>query len=165
MDGDIEKIIQESFCSNEYDYDYYMRQAENINNNVGKEAIDKELFLWQYILVVSSSIDGIILSLQFESPLSLHIRVIFFLSVLSLTLGVLCSAIVVHDISMLPKRLLENSLAEYNRSLESRTEMEPVFVKKRKRTSVFQIFSCCCFALFVILYLIYSFFRLFPELI
>ncbi|WP_287677086.1 hypothetical protein [Bacteroides sp.] len=165
MDDEIDKIIHKYFGCDKYcDADYYKRQIKNINK-LGKEAIEKELFLWQYILVVSSGIDGIILSLQFESPLSLHIRVIFFLSALSLTLGVLCSAIVVHDISKLPKRLLENSLAECNRSLESRTEMEPVFVNKRKRTLVFQIFSCCCFALFIILYLIYSFFRLFPELV
>ena len=165
MDDEVEKIMHEYFGRNiDCDADYYKRQIKNINK-LGKEAIEKELFLWQYILVVSSGIDGIILSLQFESPLSLHIRVVFFLSALSLTIGVLCSAIVVHDISKLPKRLLDNSLAECNRSLESRTEMEPVFVNKRKRTLVFQIFSCCCFALFVILYLIYSFFRLFPDLV
>ena len=164
MDNDLKELIHEYLDSHEYDSAYYMRQAENINE-IGKEATEKELSLWQYILIVSSGIDGIILSLLQEPQLNLCIRLVFFLSVLSLTLGMVCSAIVVYDTSMLTRRLFAKSLAEYNKSLKSLSEVVPVFVEKRKRTSVFQILSCWCFALFVILYLIYSFFRLFPELI
>lgn len=56
---------------------YYREQLPVLENSTNR-AIDKQLSLWQHILVVSSGIDGVLISLHCESPSHLYIRVVFF---------------------------------------------------------------------------------------
>lgn len=137
---------------------YYQEQRKTMIELMNKST-DKILSLWQHILLVSSGIDGVLISLHIESPLSLYTRLVFFLTVFVLSVGVSCSAIVVFDLSMLPERARLESIEEYKKSVQDDRMMNPVYVGYRKRTLFCQKVSYFSFALSLLLLLVYTFMR------
>lgn len=143
---------------------YYREQLPVLENSTNR-AIDKQLSLWQHILVVSSGIDGVLISLHCESPSHLYIRVVFFLSVVLLSAGVSCSAIVLYDLSMLAERARRKFQKELKNAIQEDRALKEVRVELPKRTLFFQKSSYWCFGLTLLFLLIYTFFRDFPEVL
>ena len=116
---------------------YYREQLPVLENSTNR-AIDKQLSLWKHILVVSSGIDGVLISLHCESPSHLYIRVVFFLSVVLLSAGVSCSAIVLYDLSMLAERARRKFQKELKNAIQEDRALKDVRVELPKRTLFFK---------------------------
>ena len=56
----------------------YYKDQLSVMEKATNQSTDKILTLWQHILLVSSGIDGVLISLHGESPSHLYIRVVFF---------------------------------------------------------------------------------------
>lgn len=114
-------------------YNYYYSQIERINEATEKSA-EKQLSLFQHILLVSSSTFGIVISLHTNSSPFLCIHLVFALSVVLLSLGILSVAIVVFDHSFLVERTRQAFRLEVERAMKMDEEVQPVFVSKKRRT-------------------------------
>ena len=146
------------------DITYYKKQMEQMKN-LTEQSADKIYSLWQHILVVSSGIDGVLISLHTESPSHLYIRLAFFLSVFLLSIGVLCSAIVLYDLSMLVERARQEYCREFQKAIQEDRELEFFGVDYKRRTVFCQKCSYWCFGLSLLFLLVYSFLREFPEVL
>lgn len=143
----------------------YYEEQKPIMEDLMNKSTDKILSLWQHILLVSSSIDGVLISLHSGSPSDLYTRVVFFLTVFVLSFGVSCSAIVLYDIAMLSERARLEFLEEYKKSIQEDRKMGDVYVGYKRRTLFCKKCSYICFGLSLLLLLSYAFLRNFPELI
>lgn len=143
----------------------YYKDQLSVMEKATNQSTDKILTLWQHILLVSSGIDGVLISLHCESPSHLYIRVVFFLSVVLLSAGVSCSAIVLYDLSMLAERARRKFQKELKNAIQEDRALKDVRVELPKRTLFFQKSSYWCFGLTLLFLLIYTFFRDFPEVL
>lgn len=143
----------------------YYKDQLSVMEKATNQSTDKILTLWQHILLVSSGIDGVLISLHGESPSHLYIRVVFFLSVVLLSAGVSCSAIVLYDLSMLPERVRQKFCKEFENAIQEDRRLNQVTVGYRKRTVFCQKCAYWCFGLSLLSLLIYSFLREFPEIL
>jgi hypothetical protein len=140
MDG-LEKYIREQL----------QKQAELANLSTEKQ----ESFV-RHILLVSSSIFGILIALHGSAEYSLYTRLIFVLSMALLTLGTLCSAIVLYDLTHIVERAHQDHNKECKDALQERRAVKPVFVHKKKRTEVFEKMTYLFLICSVILLSLYS---------
>lgn len=116
----------------------YYKDQLSVMEKATNQSTDKILTLWQHILVVSSGIDGVLISLHCESPSHLYIRVVFFLSVVLLSAGVSCSAIVLYDLSMLAERARRKFQKELKNAIQEDRALKDVRVELPKRTLFFK---------------------------
>ena len=137
----------------------YYEEQKPIMKELSEKANEKTLSLWQHILLVSSSIDGVLISLHTESPSYLYIRLVFLLSVFLLSVGVSCSAIVLFDLTALHERARQEFLHEYEKAIQDDRKLKPVYVGYKKRTLICQKTSYWCFALSMLLLLTYTIMR------
>ena len=137
----------------------YYEEQKPIMKELSEKANEKTLSLWQHILLVSSSIDGVLISLHIESPSCLYIRLVFLLSVFLLSVGVSCSAIVLFDLTALHERARQEFLHEYEKAIQDDRKLNPVYVGYKKRTLICQKTSYWCFALSMLLLLTYTIMR------
>jgi hypothetical protein len=116
-------------------YDYYYKRMQELNKIVQQSADKKEIF-WQHILLVSSTILGILIALHQTSILSPHIRLVFLLANFLLLIGILTSGIVLYDYTNLAERLRQAYHSELDTAFHEDRKVEAVFVKKKKRTLI-----------------------------
>lgn len=134
-------------------YEKKMRTMEDLTN----QSSQRTLSFWQHILLVSSSIDGILISLHAGQSEHIYTQLAFLLSTVVLSLGILTTSIVVYDYSMLLERARQKFADEFQNALQEGREMRDVLVGTRKRTKFFEIFSLIsliCAILFMLLYTI-----------
>lgn len=97
-------------------------------------ATEKQIGFYQSILVAGASILGILISLHSTQTSCLYIRLVFVLSVYLLLLGILLSAIVLHDLSSLLRQVQKAFSEELRKTLSEDRSPRPISVPKRKRT-------------------------------
>lgn len=134
-------------------YEKKMRTMEDLTN----QSSQRTLSFWQHILLVSSSIDGILISLHTGQSEHIYTQLAFLLSTVVLSLGILTTSIVVYDYSMLLERTRQKFADEFQNALREGREMRNVVVDTRKRTKFFENFSLIsliCAILFMLLYTI-----------
>lgn len=134
-------------------YEKKMRTMEDLTN----QSSQRTLSFWQHILLVSSSIDGILISLHAGQSEHIYTQLAFLLSTVVLSLGILTTSIVVYDYSMLLERTRQKFADEFQNALREGREMRNVVVDTRKRTKFFENFSLIsliCAILFMLLYTI-----------
>jgi hypothetical protein len=122
------------------DTKYYYNKFEQLSEVV-KEATEKRISFFQYVLLVSSSILGIIISLHTTNSQCLYIRLVFVLSVIFLLLGALCMVVVLYDFSNFPERARQAYLTEIGNAMKNDEKVQPVFVNPHKRTLIFEKLS------------------------
>lgn len=98
---------------------------------------EKQADFYRSILVAGASILGILISLHSTQTSCLYIRLVFVLSVCLLLLGVLLSAAVLRDLSLLPERTKTAFVEELHKVLSENRSPEPISTPKKKRT------ECC----------------------
>lgn len=140
---------------------YYKDQLK-LGEELTTKAAEKILSFWQHLLLVSSSIDGILISLHAGSSESLYIRLAFFLSTILLTIGVLSTCIVVFDHSMLPERGRQAFVQEAQAACREDRKLNPIFVNKKRRTVFCEWLSSISLILALFLMLAYTFLKEYP---
>jgi hypothetical protein len=122
-----------------------------------EEAQDKRLF-FQHVLLVSSSIFGILISLHSNSSAPLRIRLVFLLAEVFLALGILTCAVVFHDASYIKGRLRREHYKSVGNAIkEGRCPNgEIIVVNYRKRTIVCEKISLVSFVLSIVLLCTYA---------
>jgi hypothetical protein len=141
--------------------DYYEKQFK-LGEELTTKAAEKILSFWQHILLVSSSIDGILISLHAGNSESLYIRLAFFLSTILLTTGVISTSIVVFDHSMLPERGRQKFVQEARDACQEDRKLNPVFVNKKRRTVICERLSSISLISALFLMLAYTFLKEYP---
>ncbi|WP_423128481.1 hypothetical protein [Gaoshiqia sp. Z1-71] len=122
------------------DSNYYYSQLEQLNEVV-KESADKKISFYQHVILVSSSILGIIISLHTITSPCIYVRLTFVLSVISLLIGILSMVVVLYDFSHLPERIRPVFQNEIEKSLKKDEKVNPVFVKHKRRTLILEKIS------------------------
>jgi len=82
---------------------------------------------------------------------------VFLLAVLLLAVGILTTAIVLHDLSRIPERARQAFLAESKAALKDDRRLQPAFVDKKKRTKVCKKIVPSALAASLILLVLYVF--------
>lgn len=82
----------------------YYESIHKENNKLSIPAFEKQYQLYQNLLVVAASLDGILVSLHDNIPAPLHTRVVFLCLIIVLTIGVLLIGITLYNYAMLLER-------------------------------------------------------------
>lgn len=98
-------------------------------------ATEKQIEFYRSILVAGAGILGILISLHSTQTSCLYIRWVFLLSVYLLLLGVLLSAIVLHDLSLMPERTKKAFLEELQKVLSENKKPNLICTPRKKRTA------------------------------
>lgn len=138
--------------------EYYKKQQKKIEDLTAQSS-QRILSFWQHILLVSSSLDGILISLRVGSSQYLYIRWAFLLSIGLLTLGVLTTSILLYDHSMLIERCRQQYVQEVRTAIQEDREIGGVLVQKKKRTTICEWTSAISLILAVLLILSYAILR------
>ena len=138
--------------------EYYKKLQKKIEDLTAQSS-QRILSFWQHILLVSSSLDGILISLRIGSSQHLYIRWAFLLSIGLLTLGVLTTSILLYDHSMLIERCRQQYVQEVRTAIQEDREIGAVLVQKKKRTTICEWISAISLILAVLLILSYAILR------
>lgn len=117
--------------------EYYKQQQYKLEE-LTNQSSQRILSFWQHILLVASSIDGILISLHVGSSEYQCIRWAFLLSIGLLTLGVLTTSIVLYDHTMLLEQCRQKYAQEVCIAIQEDRKLNGVGVNKRKRTIIFE---------------------------
>ena len=131
---------------------------ENTYNETDEKSIQQLKSFFQSILVASSSVFGILISLNDTFLQSQCIRLVFALSIVLLTLGILFSAIALYDLSTIYDRIRKELLkAEFDNVCDGRPHT-PGNVRSGNRSisKVFQICSVSSLLLSLISLMVYA---------
>lgn len=121
------------------------------------QATRQEESFYKHILLVSSSIFGILISLHTNSSPHLYIRVVFLCSVFSLALGILTSAIVLHSYVRLLKKTHQAYRNEFLKSHKEKRMMSPVFAKQSPIATICKKISLTSLSLSILFLVSYSY--------
>ncbi|MDR1198516.1 MAG: hypothetical protein LBK94_05830 [Prevotellaceae bacterium] len=127
-----------------------------IQAGLGREAIQKRDTFFRHVLLVSSSIFGILVSLHTSSSSCLHIRLVFLLSVVLLALGILLAGIVVYDHAMIFERARRDHYNAVEAAINGRGDTLDVFSPTKKRTLVCEKLSLSLLVLGIITLTVYT---------
>lgn len=115
------------------DKQYYENQIKILGQITNESAL-KKISFFQHILLVSSSILGVIISLHTTNSQCLYIRLIFIVSTILLLLGILSLAVVLYDFSNLQERTRQSFCKEVQDALQNDEKCKMVTVNHKKRT-------------------------------
>jgi len=85
------------------------------------------------VLLVASSIFGILISLHDNKTECLYTRVAFLIAIVLLALGILSLVVMLYDRSMLVEHMRQKYLKEVANALREEKKVKPVFAKEGKR--------------------------------
>ena len=142
--------------TNRMNTNYYEQQLRK-SEKMSRYSFEKEADFYRNLLIVASGSLGILVSLHNTQSEHLYIRMVFLLAVLLLAVGILTTAIVLHDLSSLPERARQAFLAESKAALKDDRRLKPVFVDKKKRTKVCKKIVPSALAASLILLVLYVF--------
>lgn len=108
------------------------------------------------VLLVASSIFGILISLHDNKTECLYTRVAFLIAILLLALGILSLVIMLYDRSMLVERMRQKYLKEVVNALREDKEVNPVFAKEGKRLIICRKISYTTLLLSLFILIIYT---------
>lgn len=122
---------------------------------------EKQAEFYRSILVAGASVLGILTSLHSTHTSCLYIRLVFALSICLLLLGVLLSAIVLRDLSLLPERTKKAFVEELHKVLSEDRSPNLINTPKEKRTERCERWSIISLLSSLFLLVIYTILSLF----
>jgi len=141
--------------NNTIDINYYLLQIDK-HSKITKEAIRQKVSFLQNVLLASTSIVGILISLHNNNSQCLNIQLVFLLSVVLLSFGILCLALVLFDFSTIECRSAESFRKEIGESIENGVPLNLVPTTEKKFTSFFEVCSYVFLLMGFISLVIYS---------
>ena len=112
---------------------YYYEQIKNLNR-LKVEAESKQDTFFQQLLIVSSTLLGLIVSLHTTNSPLLYIRLVYVAALALLSLGVLATAVAVYGRAKTHALLAERFQTELNTALHTDRQVEPVYTRHSKVT-------------------------------
>jgi hypothetical protein len=134
---------------------YYRNQFKKIEELTALSAEKQQTFL-QQILIVSSSILGILVALHKIQLEARYIRWVFVLAVLLLALVVLCTALALFVHTQLVESARQAFCKEVDIAMKEDRPLENVGIGMKKRTLLFEKTSLICFVASLILLGVYT---------
>ncbi len=114
---------------------YYKDQIEALSE-ARMEGTRTQRTFFQQILIVSSSILGIVISLHSSTSPHLYIRLVYLGALSLLTIGCMVTGLVLYDLAQLPDRAAKDFVSEVRSAIQASREVRPVGVLLRKRTEI-----------------------------
>ena len=109
------------------------------------QATEKVIDFYRHILTVSAGSLGLLTGLHASSAECLYTRLVYLLVVVTLAIGILTSAIVLHGLSMLPARVQKEYLEERRSATREGRPTRSVLVYAKKLTVWAE--QCCLVSL------------------
>jgi hypothetical protein len=135
--------------------EYYFQQFECVPA-MAEKALEKKISFFQYVLLVSSSILGIVVSLHQSNSPNQNIRLVFVFAVASLALGILTAGITLYNLSMTPERGRQKYISEVLSAVKEKRKLRNVVAGKTVFYKFFGTISLCSLSLGLILLTIYA---------
>lgn len=110
---------------------YFQNQLQILEKMTDKSA-EKQLTFFQSLLIVSVTLLGILISLHNSTTDSLILRLVFAVALFLLSLGILSTAVVVYDWSMIVEKARQKFSREVQNALREDRRVNPVFEKNSK---------------------------------
>lgn len=142
------------------DQNYYKEQFSKIEDYTNLSAEKQDAFS-QNILLVSSSILGILISLHDNKTECLYTRVAFLISILFLVFGILTLAIMLYDRSKLVEHLRQRFVKEAQNALKEDRKLQMVSIQEGKRIRICKKISYSCLILALLMLIVYTSFSTF----
>ncbi len=117
---------------------------------------DKQDAFSYNVLLLSSSIFGILISLHDNKTEHLYTRVAFLIAILLLALGILSLVIMLYDRSMLVEHMRQKYLKELVNALNKNKKVNSVFAKEGKRLMICRKISYTILLLSLFMLIIYT---------
>jgi len=147
------------------DTDYWMGILKQKHELTIESILQQQSFAKQ-VLLAAASIDAIVISLHSDIPQYPHIRLVFFLSVLLLSLGILSVSYLIFHYANHSERRRQAFHKEANNAIQSNPSrrMGIVSIDRSKAISIFEILSYSLLILGFILLVVYTGLRTFTTL-
>jgi hypothetical protein len=140
--------------------EYYKEQIRQLSEIMDK-SLERQISFFQHLLLASAGIVGILISLHTTNSEHLYIRLVFFVSTVLLSLGVISLVLVLFDFSNSLELLRRDTHNEVLSAIEMDRECNLVYVKKKKRTLVFEKSSYLFLIFGFVLLIVYTGFTVF----
>lgn len=137
------------------DIDYYMTKLREAKPLLDQAESGKRT-LFQQLLIVSSTLTGIVVALSPSSIPQPHIRLALLGALLFLVCGILATGLVVYDRAIIQSRGYQAYLDEVHNAQQNGREVDQVFVKLPQRTSICEKTSLICLFLGLLLLACYA---------
>ena len=135
--------------------EYYNEHYKEFVKITEQSNLNKQSFL-QSLLLLASSILGILMSLHSTHSECLYIRLVFVLSTILLLVGNICLSVVLYDFSNLPKRMAVLLEKEVRNAKSKAVEVPPLLVNHKKRTSILEKIAYVLLITGLVLQVVYS---------
>lgn len=136
-------------------FPYVVEKYNELSDEMNKQSIS----FWQNLLLVSSSLIGVLASLYDNTQRIQDVQIAFLLSIALLTLCSLFCGIILYVHSTQPKRMRQALLREFEKSLRQGSPMEEVIPKPDRLLSLVQKITLILLLLSVFSILAYSFLK------
>ena len=136
-------------------FPYVMEKYNELSDEMNKQSIS----FWQNLLLVSSSLIGVLASLHDSTQQNRNVQIAFLLSISLLTLCSLFCGIILYVHSVQPKRMRQALLREFEKSLRQGSPMEEVIPKPDRLLSLIQKITLTLLLLSVFSILAYSYLK------
>lgn len=138
-------------------YDLHLGRLEDMMNDLN----EKESSFLRHIQLLAASIFGIIVVLNDNTEESQCIRTVFFLAILSLSVGILLSTFVLIDHRRLQRKAYQSYYNELINAIHQKRRVNDVVVKNMKIFFYLKVLSYLLFFSAIGLLVVYSYLKLF----
>jgi hypothetical protein len=130
-------------------------------NGLSEASLSKQESFFQQLLLVASTLLGVIIALRSTNLQPLCIRLVFLLALVLLSLGILATLIVVFDLIRIREGAPKAYLGEWHSAVQEDRPMDPLRFDLRKRTRLCRKAALAGFVLGVLVLTSYSVLLLF----
>jgi hypothetical protein len=116
--------------------DHYYRQQFRQLVELKDQLVSSKVSFFRHVLLLSSSMLGVLVAFRPELSVNLHIRVVFVLGVLLLLFGILSSAKVVYDYTRLADQKVEAFYKELQNALREERQLEDLYGGRLKKMTL-----------------------------
>jgi hypothetical protein len=109
---------------------------KKIQANYGAASLRERTSFFRHVLLVSSSIFGILVSLHSSNSSILCIRLVFLFSMVLLALGILLAGLSLYDHAMIYERARRAHYAEVDSAIKEGRDVSGIRIPEKKRTRV-----------------------------
>lgn len=135
--------------------EYYHKQLDKLEQYTNLSAEKQDAFSHN-VLLVSSSILGILISLHDNKTECLYTRVAFLIAILFLVVGILSLAVMLYDRSMLVEHARQKFAEEARIALQEDRKLRSICVPDGKRLKVCKIISYTTLPLALLMLVVYT---------
>lgn len=135
--------------------DYYLQENKHLKELTFR-GIETQSTFFRHLLLVVSSIFGIIISLQNNNAEPLYIRLTFFPAMVSLIVNILLLSLIVYDYTRSLSQVYQGYRIELLKAQQEKRYMNPTKIRKEARTRRLEKYTYICLGISLFLLFVYS---------